>query len=103
MEEHSIVQCVGPQCKVHRCGPSSPGMQKLLSCAFGEVADGALGDTILKVGVHATEGELLVRIMTCLFEGVIGKLTIVTVIVVDSDTMFGSKGLKGAFGGDRFD
>ncbi len=102
MEERGIAQCIGPQCEVHRCGPSSPSVQQLLSCAFGEVTDGALGDAILKVGVQATEGELLVRVVTCLFEGVVGKSTIVTVVVVDSDAMFGSKGLEGAFGGNGF-
>ena len=103
VEERGIVQCVGPQCKVHRCGPSSPGMQQLLFCAFGEVTDGTLDDAILKVGVHVTEGELLARILACLFEGVVGESIIVTVVVVDSDAMFGSEGLKGAFGGDGFD
>ncbi len=103
MEERGIAQCVGPQCKVHRCGPASSGVQQLLACAFGEVMDGALGDAILKVSVHATEGELLTRVVTCLFEGIVGKPTIVTVVVVDSDAVFGSKGLQGAFGGDGFD
>ena len=102
MEERGITQCVGPQCEVHRCGPLSPGVQQLLACAFGEVTDGALGNAILKVGVLATEGKLLARVMTCLFEGVVGKSPIVTVVVVDSDTVFGSKGLEGAFGGDGF-
>ena len=78
-------------------------MQQLLACAFEDVADGALGDAILKVGVHATEGKLLACIMTCLFEGVVGKSPIVTVVVVDSDTVFGRKGLEGAFGGNGFD
>jgi hypothetical protein len=75
----------------------------LISCAFGEVADGALDDAILEVGVHAAEGELLVRVMACLFEGVVGESPIVAVVVVDFDAMFGSKGLKGAFGSDGFD
>ncbi len=103
MEERGVAQCVGPQCKVHCSGPSSPGVQQLLSCAFGEVVDGALGDAILKVGVHATEGELLARVMTCLFEGIVGESPIVTVVVLDSDTVFGSKGLEGAFGDNGFD
>ena len=103
MEEHGIAQCVGSQCKVHRCGPLSPGVQQLLACAFGEVPNGALSNAILKVGVQATEGKLLAHVMTCLFEGVVGKSLIVTVVVVDSDTVFGSEGLKGAFGGDGFD
>ncbi len=71
MEERGVAQCVGPQRKVHRGGPSSPGVQKLLACALGEVADGALGDAILEVGVYATEGKLLVRVMACLFEGIV--------------------------------
>ncbi len=75
----------------------------MLSCAFGEVADGALGNAILEVGVLAAEGELLVRIVACLFEGVVGKLPIVAVVVVDSDAMLGSEGLEGAFDGDSFD
>ena len=49
--------------------------------AFGEVADGVLGDAVLEVGVHATEGELLVRAMACLFESVVSKTTIVAVVV----------------------
>jgi hypothetical protein len=103
VEERGIVQCVGPQCKVHCCGPSSPCVQQLLACDFGEVVDGALGDAILKVGVYATEGKLLAHILACLFEGVVGKSPIVTVVVVDSDAVFGSEGLKGTFGGDGFD
>ena len=53
----------------------------------------ALSDVILEVGVYATEGKLLVSVVTCLFEGVVGKLPIVTVVVLDSDTVFGSEGL----------
>ena len=53
----------------------------------------ALSDVILEVGVYATEGKLLVSVVTCLFEGVVGKSPIVTVVVLDSDTVFGSEGL----------
>ncbi len=65
------MQCVGPQRKVHRSGPSSPGAQKLLACALREVANAALGDAILEVGVDATEGKLLAGVVACLFEGVV--------------------------------
>ncbi len=75
----------------------------MLACALGEVADGALGDAILEVGIDATEGELLVRVVTGLFECAVGELTIVAVVMLDSDAMFSSKGLKGALGGDGFD
>jgi hypothetical protein len=43
--------------------------------------DGALGDAISEVGVHATEGELLARVMARLFEGVVSESTIVPVLV----------------------
>jgi hypothetical protein len=49
--------------------------------------DGALGDAILEVGVDATEGELLVRVIAGMFECVVGKLTIVAVVMQDSDAM----------------
>ena len=72
-------------------------------CALGEVANAVIGDAILEVGVYDTEGKLLVRVMTCLFEGIVRESPIVTVAVLDSNTMFGSKGLKCAFGSDGFD
>ncbi len=65
--------------------------------------DGALGDAILEAGVHATEGELLARVVAGLFECVVGKSTIVAVVMQNSDAMLSSKGLEGAFGGDGFD
>ena len=70
MEKRGVEQGVGPQRGVHRCRPSSPGMQQLLACTLGEVAYAALGDTILEVGVDATKGKLLSSIVTCLFEGI---------------------------------
>ena len=68
-----------------------------------EVADGALGDAILEVGVHATEGELLTRVVAGLFECVVGKSTIGAEVMQDSDTMLSSEGLGGTFCGDGFD
>jgi hypothetical protein len=85
----------------HCCGPSSPGVQQLLACVLGEVADAALSDAILEVGIYATEGKLLASVVTCLFEGIIGESPIVTVVVLDSDTVFGSEGLEGAFGSGK--
>ncbi len=73
-------------------------MEQLLASAFGEVADGVLGDAILEVGIDATEGELLSRIMAGLLEGVVKEATIVAVVVLDLHTLFGGKGLEGAFG-----
>jgi hypothetical protein len=54
------------------------------------------------VGVHATEGELLARVIAGLFEYIVGESTIVAVVMQDSDTMLSSEGLEGALGGDGF-
>ena len=78
-------------------------MQQLLVCALEEAANVALVDAILEVGVYATEGKLLTSVVTCLFEGVVGESPIGTVVVLDSDTVFGSEGLEGAFSGNGFD
>ena len=75
----------------------------MLACALGEVADGALGDAILEVGVYATEGKLLACVVACLPEGIVGEAPIVAVVVLDPNAMLGSEGLEGAFGGDGFD
>jgi hypothetical protein len=55
------------------------------------------------VGVYATEGKLLVCVVACLPEGIVGEAPIVAVVVLDPNAMLGSEGLEGAFGGDGFD
>jgi hypothetical protein len=71
VEERCVAQGVGLQHKVHRCGPSSSGVQQLLVCALGEVADAAFSDTILVMDVEATKGKLLLSVMACLLEGIV--------------------------------
>ncbi len=75
----------------------------MLACALGEVADGALGDAILEVGIYATEGKLLVCVVACLPEGIVREAPIVAVVVLDPNAMLGSEGLEGTFDGDSFD
>ena len=103
MEERGVAQGVRPQSKVHRCGPLSPGVQQLLVCALGEIANAALGNTILEVGVDATKGKLLTSLVACLLEGVVCEAPIVAMIVLDPNAVLGSKGLEGAFCGNDFD
>jgi hypothetical protein len=83
---------------VHCLRPASTCVEQLLASAFGEVADGLLGDAILEVGIDAAEGELLSRIVAGLLEGVVKEATVVTVVVLDLHTMFGGEGLEGVFG-----
>ena len=83
---------------MHCLRPASTCVEQLLASAFGEVADGALGDAILEVGIDAAEGELLSCIVAGLLEGVVKEATVVAVVVLDLHTVFGGKGLEGTFG-----
>jgi hypothetical protein len=74
-------------------------MEQLLACAFREIADGALGDAILEVGIDATEGELLSCVVAGLLEGVVLEVPVVAVVVEDLHAVFGGECLEGAFGG----
>jgi hypothetical protein len=103
VEERGIAQGAWPKCKVHCLRPASASVQQLLARALQEVADGLLGDAILKVCVNATEGKLLVLFVAGLFERVIGKLPIVAMVMLNFYAILGGKGLKGSFGGDSLD
>ena len=74
--------------------------QRALACAFREVADGALGDAILEVGIDATEGELLSRVVAGLLESVVVETPVGAMVMVDSYVVLGGEGLEGAFGLD---
>ncbi len=79
-------------------------VQQLLVRALQEVVDGVLGNAILEVSVYATEGELLVPFVTCsLLECIVGKPTVVAVVMLNFYTILGGKGFKGAFGSNGFD
>ena len=62
--------------------------------------DAVLGNAILKMSVDATKGGLLVRVVACLFEGIVGELPIVAVVMQNFDTVLGGEGLEGTFGGE---
>jgi hypothetical protein len=78
-------------------------MQQLLVRALREIADRALGNAILEVGVYATEGELLARVVARLLERIVGESTVVIVIMLNFYAMLGGEGLEGLFGGNGFD
>ncbi len=77
-------------------------MEQLFPHAFQEVPDGSLSDTILKVGIDSTEGELLPCVMACLLEGVVVEASVVAVIMQDLDSVFCSVLLEGELGGKCF-
>ncbi len=98
MEECGVAQGVWPQHKVNCLWPASARVQQLLARALQEIADGALGDAILEVGVYATEGELLACFVACLPEPIVGESTIVAVIMLNFYDVLGGEGLEGTFG-----
>ncbi len=63
------------------------------------LADGALGDAILEVGIDTAEGELLLCIVAGLLEGVVVEAPVVAVVMLDPRAVLGGKGLEGPFGG----
>jgi hypothetical protein len=75
-------------------------VEQLLACALREIADRALGDAILEVGIDAAEGELLSGVVAGLLEGVVIESPIVAVVMLDSHAVLGGEGLEGAFGLD---
>ena len=81
-------------------------MEELLVRALREIADGALDDAILEVGIHAAEGELLSRVVAGLLEGIVVEAPVVAVVVEDLHTflrtMLGGECLEGAFGSKSF-
>ena len=85
---------------MHCCRPAGAGVQQLLARVLGEVTDCALGNSILKMSVHARKGELLVARLACLFESVVRKLSIITVIMLNSHTVLTCKLFERALGLD---
>ena len=84
---------------MHCLLPASACVEQLLACALREIADGALDNAILEVGIHATEGELLSRIMAGLLESVVVEAPVVAVVVEYLHVVLGGKCLKGVLGG----
>ena len=84
---------------MHCLRPASACVEQLLACALREIADRALGDAILEVGIHAAEGELLSCVVAGLLEGVVVEAPVVTVVVEYLHAVLGSKCFEGTFGG----
>ncbi len=83
---------------MHCLWPASACVEQLLASALGEVADGALSNAILEVGIDAAEGELLSCVVAGLLEGVVVEAPVVAVVVLDPHTVLGSEGLEGVYG-----
>ncbi len=84
---------------MHCLRPASACVEQLLACALREIADRALSNAILEVGIHSTEGELLSCVMAGLSEGIVLETPVIAVVVEDLHAVLGGKCLEGAFGG----
>ncbi len=93
-----MTQSIWPWGKMYRRWPSSTCVQQLLVRAITEVMDCMLGNSILEVGIHATEGLTFAAAVACLTEGIAREMSIIIVVVLDTDTMVGCKGLECSFG-----
>jgi hypothetical protein len=78
--------------------PSGPCVEHLLSCALREVVNGFFGYSILKMSIDTTESKSLICTCAHILEVIIGKLTIVAMVVKNLHTMLFSKVLKGSLG-----
>jgi hypothetical protein len=78
--------------------PALACMEELLPCTLLEVPDGLFRDAVFEMGVDSTEGETLPLCTAAVLEGIVCKLSIVAVVVEDTDAVLLGKVLKGLFG-----
>ncbi len=97
MEVNGAPEGIWPKGQVDGGRPSLARMEELLPCALSEVPDGLFCDAILEVGVDPTEGETLPLCTATVLEGIVCKLSIVAVVVGDTDTVLLGKVLEGLF------
>ena len=81
---------------------ASACVEQRLVCALQEIADRALGNAILEVGIDSAEGELLPCIVAGLSEGIVLETPVIPVVVEDLHAVLGGECLEGAFGSKSF-
>ncbi len=93
-----VVHCssnrIWPQTQVDCTWPSSFGVQEHGSCRFGDVADGSFRYAILEMGVDTTVSDGLILLVAVLFECVVGKTSIVGMVVLDVHSVICCKMLE---------
>ncbi len=73
-------------------------MEELFPCTLVEIVDSFLCESVLKVGIDATEGEVLSLCIATALEGIVGKASIVALAVEDANAMLLGKVFKQALG-----
>jgi hypothetical protein len=98
VEVRCISQGVRPKGQMKGSWPLVPCVEQLLSCALTEVANGLFGYSILKMSIDATEGKSLICTCAGVLEVIIGKSTIVAMVVKNSHAMLFGRVLEGLLG-----
>jgi hypothetical protein len=80
----SITKGIWPKGNADCLRPAMACMKKLLPGALGQVLNGSHCYSILKVGIDPAEGESLIALLAHHLEVVVGKSTIVTVVIFGS-------------------
>jgi hypothetical protein len=105
VEVDSTPECIRPEGQVDDGRQALARMEELLPCTIPEISDGLLYNAILEVGIDPTEGESLSFSIAAILEGVVCKLSVITVVVEDADAVLlgavfkGSLGFHGFLGG----
>ncbi len=98
MEVKGAPEGIWPKGQVDGGWPSLTRMEGLLPCTLTKVPDSFLCNAILEVGIDPTEDESLPLCTAAVFEGVVCKSSIVTVVVEDADAVLLRKVFEGLFG-----
>jgi hypothetical protein len=82
--------------------PTLLGVQQLLSSTLGKIPNRLFGDTVLEVRIHAAKSYSLLSLLACRLKVVVGKASIIAMVVQYSYAVLLGKALKRKFGGDGF-
>lgn len=96
-------QGIGPKIGGNCVGPTMFGVNDHGACAILKVAYLPLRDSVLKVGVDTTERESLSFLRTISAKGIVGKASVVAMVLLDGNVMSSSKQLECVFGCEGFD
>ncbi len=91
-------KCIWPEGQVDGGRPALTHMEELRLCTLSAVPVGLLRDAVLEMGVDSTEDETLPLCTAAVLEGIVCTLSIVTVVVEDTDAVLLGKVLEGLFG-----
>ena len=97
MEVKGAPEGIWPKGQVDGSQPLLVRMEELFPCALSEVPDGLFCNAVLEMGVDPTEGEMLPLCTAAVLEGIVCKLSIVAVVVEDTDAVLLGKVLQGLF------